>query len=37
MTAKSDARIKLTNEIVSGIRAIKFYNWEVPFAEKLEK
>ena len=30
-----DARIKLTNEILSGIRIIKYYAWEVPFTKKI--
>ena len=32
----SDARVKLTNEIFSGIRVLKYYAWEKPFASKLE-
>ena len=31
----SDHRVKLTNEILQGIRAIKSYNWENPFIAKL--
>ena len=31
----TDARVKLTNEILTGVRAIKSYNWEKPFVEKL--
>ena len=31
----TDARVKLTNEILQGIRAIKSYNWEAPFLEQL--
>jgi len=31
----TDARVKLTNEILQGVRAIKSYNWEKPFVEKL--
>ena len=27
--------MKLTNEILQGVRAIKSYNWEKPFVEKL--
>lgn len=33
----TDARVKLTNEILTGVRAIKSYNWETPFVEKLTK
>lgn len=31
----TDNRVKLTSEILQGVRAIKAYNWEVPFIEKL--
>jgi ATP-binding cassette subfamily C (CFTR/MRP) protein 1 len=31
----SDIRIKLTNEIMNGIRIIKFYAWEKPFMQKI--
>ena len=30
-----DARIKLTNEILNGVRIIKYYAWEVPFTKKI--
>ena len=33
----TDARVKLTSEIVSGIKAIKLYAWEVPFRRRVEK
>ena len=33
----TDNRVKLTNEILQGIRAIKSYNWEGPFSLKLQK
>ena len=31
----TDNRVKLTNEVLQGIRAIKAYNWERPFAHML--
>jgi ABC-type multidrug transport system fused ATPase/permease subunit len=31
----TDARVKLTNEILQGVRAIKSYNWERAFVEQL--
>ena len=31
----TDARIKLLNEILSGIRVIKYYCWEKPFIKKV--
>ena len=37
MLRYTDDRVKLTNEILQGIRAIKSYNWEVPFTEKLKE
>lgn len=33
----TDYRVKLTNEILQGIRAIKSYNWETPFRERLDR
>lgn len=30
-----DARVKLMNEILNGIRVIKLYAWETPFLEKV--
>ncbi|CAM9778905.1 unnamed protein product, partial [Ectocarpus fasciculatus] len=37
MSAQTDLRVKLVNEMLQGIRAIKFYNWETPFRERVEK
>ena len=34
MIACTDERVKQTNEILGAIRAIKFYNWEVPLAAR---
>ena len=31
-----DERIKLTTEILNGIKVLKFYSWEKPFMEKVE-
>ena len=35
MMKKSDARIKLMNEILTAIRVIKYYCWEKPFKGKV--
>ena len=32
---KTDARVKLMNEILTGIRVIKYYCWEKPFKGKV--
>jgi ABC-type multidrug transport system fused ATPase/permease subunit len=32
-----DSRIKMMNEILNGIRVIKFYGWEVSFQEIIKK
>eukprot|EP00752_Nemacystus_decipiens_P001289 g1282.t1 len=37
MAKKTDQRVKLVNEMLQGIRAIKFYNWETPFKERVER
>ena len=34
---KTDARMKLVNELINGIRIIKSYAWEIPFLENLTK
>lgn len=31
----TDSRVKLINEILAGIRIIKFYAWELPFEKKI--
>ncbi|KAJ3286591.1 hypothetical protein HK104_008964 [Borealophlyctis nickersoniae] len=32
----TDSRVKLTQEVLQGIRVIKFFAWENPFLEKIE-
>ena len=34
--AESDMRISLTNQVISGIRAIKAHAWENEFREKIK-
>ena len=36
-TKRADKRVKLVNELISGIRIIKFYAWEKPFLKMIEK
>jgi hypothetical protein len=31
----TDIRVKLMNEILSGVRVLKYYAWERPFSEKI--
>jgi ABC-type multidrug transport system fused ATPase/permease subunit len=31
----TDARVKIMNEILSGIRVIKYYAWELAFADRI--
>jgi ATP-binding cassette subfamily C (CFTR/MRP) protein 1 len=33
----SDARVKMMNEVLMGIRIIKFYAWEQPFGKEVDK
>jgi len=33
----SDARVKMINEILAGIRIIKFYAWEQPFGKEVQR
>eukprot|EP00184_Porphyridium_aerugineum_P008362 CAMPEP_0184691344 /NCGR_PEP_ID=MMETSP0313-20130426/235_1 /TAXON_ID=2792 /ORGANISM="Porphyridium aerugineum, Strain SAG 1380-2" /LENGTH=1513 /DNA_ID=CAMNT_0027149041 /DNA_START=177 /DNA_END=4718 /DNA_ORIENTATION=+ len=32
----TDSRVKLTNEILQGIKAVKFYAWERPFSKEVD-
>jgi len=34
---QTDRRVKLMNEILNGIRIIKFYSWEMAFKDRVEK
>mmetsp|Transcript_24347 Transcript_24347/g.52185 ORF Transcript_24347/g.52185 Transcript_24347/m.52185 type:complete len:1508 (-) Transcript_24347:383-4906(-) len=33
----SDARVKMINEVLAGIRIIKFYAWEKPFGKEVQR
>ena len=37
MSQRTDVRIKLTNEILQVIRAIKYYAWEKPMLDRIEQ
>eukprot|EP00613_Pedinella_sp_CCMP2098_P078228 CAMPEP_0171937264 /NCGR_PEP_ID=MMETSP0993-20121228/34464_1 /TAXON_ID=483369 /ORGANISM="non described non described, Strain CCMP2098" /LENGTH=1150 /DNA_ID=CAMNT_0012578599 /DNA_START=238 /DNA_END=3686 /DNA_ORIENTATION=+ len=34
---KSDARVKLVNEVLQGVRVVKYYNWEASFESRLSQ
>ena len=34
---KTDQRLRLMNEIISGVQVIKMYAWEKPFSRLIEK
>lgn len=37
MMEAKDKRVRLTNELLAGIRVVKFYNWESHFRRRIEE
>ena len=37
LLAKKDARVKVFNDVLNGIKVIKFYGWEISFEKLVEK
>ena len=35
VVARTDARVKLISEVVTGIKAIKLYAWEEPYVDRI--
>jgi ABC transporter transmembrane region len=33
--ARTDARLRLVNEVLQGMKIVKYYAWEAPFAERI--
>lgn len=36
-TSVTDDRVKLTNEVLEGIRLLKMYTWEIPYGDAIKK